>query len=334
MKILAIRLARLGDVILLFPALGLLKAAFPDARVTFLTGHRCAPLAELCPHIDEVIPVDRVAMRDGSAVKTIREMIGLVRDIRQRRFDLVVDFHSFRETNLLAWFSGASLRFGLKRYKKAYLKFCFNRPPVLEDKSLHVAAMFRRVVEGIADQTGVNLPDAQNTALLIPNALRTWAAQTAAAGPRLGLYVDAPVPERVWPPEHFAQVADVAIEKLGAQVVVLSGEAGAGLSERLQNASRYHSRLSVFTDLTAPRLAAIIASCRLLVSNDTGPMHLGPAVGVPTLGLFSVGYPEHFRPTGPADRYLRGNPIQCIEVNEVIAAVGEMWATVDRDLRR
>jgi len=120
-KILAIRLARLGDVILLFPALGLLKTAFPDAQLTFLTGHRCAALAELCPHIDEVIAVNRVRMRDGSVVKAVREMIALVRDIRGRRFDLVVDFHSFRETNLLAWFSGASSRSGLKRFKKPYL---------------------------------------------------------------------------------------------------------------------------------------------------------------------------------------------------------------------
>src|SRR5439155_6951927 len=164
----------------------------------------------------------------------------------------------------------------------------------------------------------------RDTGLLIPNALRAWAAQVPT--PKLALYVDAPVPERVWPPEHYAQLADFAMEKLGAQVVVLSGEAGVRLSERLRHASRYGARLSIFSDISAPQLAALIASSRLLVSNDTGPMHLGPAVGVPTLGLFSVGYPEHFRPTGPGDRYLRGNPIQCIQVRDVIAAVDEMWA--------
>src|SRR5206468_11782841 len=116
--------------------------------------------------------------------------------------------------------------------------------------------------------------------------------------------------------------------------LVFSGEEGSGLAERVRKESRIPARILTFTSVTIPELAALIASTQLLVSNDTGPMHLGPALGVPTLGLFSVGYPEHFRPTGPADRYLRGNPIQCIEVNEVIAAVGEMWATVDRDLRR
>src|SRR3989449_10581265 len=149
MKILAIRFARLGDTVLLLPALSLLKRAFPDARLTLLTGHRCAPVAEMCPAIDEVLTVDRLEMRDGPLLEALRDIQRLVRDLRRRRFDLVIDFHSFRETNLLTWLSGAPVRIGMKRYKAPYLNFCFNRPPVIEDKSLHVAAMFEKAVETI-----------------------------------------------------------------------------------------------------------------------------------------------------------------------------------------
>jgi hypothetical protein len=56
-------------------------------------------------------------------------------------------------------------------------------------------------------------------------------------------------------------------------------------------------------------------------------------VGVRTLGLFSVGYPEHFRPIGPNDRFLRANPIEKIETKDVIAVVDEMWAIADPGLR-
>src|SRR6185369_5679286 len=100
MRVLAIRFARLGDVILLLPALASLKERFPDSELTLLTGHRCAPIAKLCPAIDHVIEVDRVAMRDGPVWRALRQMARLVRDVKRRRFDLVVDFHSFRETNL------------------------------------------------------------------------------------------------------------------------------------------------------------------------------------------------------------------------------------------
>jgi ADP-heptose:LPS heptosyltransferase len=328
-KILAIRFARLGDVILLIPALRSLKAAFPDARLTFLTGHRCAPVADLCPEIDEVIAVDRLAMRDGPVLQALGKMTGLVRDIRKKRFDLVVDFHSFRETNLLTWLSGAAVRVGMKRDKASYLSFCFNRPPVLEDKSLHVAEMFRKVVEDV-----VHEPARDASRLVIPEDLRTWAGQSLPGRPKIALYAGAPVGDRVWPPERFAEVADFAATRLGASVLVLSGREGGDLAERVREASRNPDRLVTFTDVTIPQLAALIASARLLVSNDTGPMHLGPALGVPTLGLFSVGYPEHFRPTGPKDRFLRANPIEGISVAAVIEAVGQMWAIADPDLRR
>src|SRR6058998_3903827 len=149
MNILAIRFARLGDTVLLLPALSLLKRALPDARLTLLTGHPYAPLAEMCPAIDEVLAVDRLEMRDGPALKALLDIHRLVRDVRRRAFDLVIDFHSFRETNLLTWFSGAPVRIGMKRYNAPYLNFCFNRPPIAEDKSLHVAEMFEKIVETI-----------------------------------------------------------------------------------------------------------------------------------------------------------------------------------------
>jgi ADP-heptose:LPS heptosyltransferase len=322
-KILAIRFARLGDIILLLPALSELKKSFPESHLAFLTGHRCAPLAELCPSIDDIISVDRIALRDGPIGGAIVEMSRLVRNVRQQRFDLVIDFHSFRETNLLAWLSGAPRRIALKRHNAPYLSFCFNSPPVVEDKSIHVGEMFHRVVAGI---TAAASPPTGRV-LIVPEETKAWAEQAMPVGPRLALYVDAPVPERIWPPEYFARVADFAMERLGARVAVISSGEGRALTESVRAASRHPADLSVFTDIGIPQLAALVASARLFVSNDTGPMHLGPALGIQTLALFSVGYPEHFRPTGPSDRFLREHPIDRIEVKMVIEATDQMWAT-------
>src|SRR5262249_34424670 len=141
-KLLAIRFARFGDIVLLLPALCRLKSAQPDVHLTFLTGHRCAPLAAMCPAIDEVISVDRIAMRDGPWCSAIRDMGRLIRDVRRRKFESVMDCHGLRETNLLAWLSGSRQRWGLKRFDQSYLSFCFNRPPVEEDKNIHVSEVF------------------------------------------------------------------------------------------------------------------------------------------------------------------------------------------------
>src|SRR5262249_13724557 len=144
----------LGDVLLLLPALARLKDSFPESRLVLMTGHRCAPITELCPAIDEVMSVDRIAMRDGPLWDAVGQMTRLVRDIRRRKFDLVIDFHSFRETNLLTGLSGASTRIGMQRHQAAYWGFCFNQPAVPEDKNLHVSEMFQKVVTVVADRFG------------------------------------------------------------------------------------------------------------------------------------------------------------------------------------
>jgi ADP-heptose:LPS heptosyltransferase len=146
-KILAIRLARFGDVILLLPALTALKLNVPGSHLTFLTDHRLSSLAEMCPAIDKIISVDRIAMRDGSHLASLKSMCDVIREVRHRRFDLAIDFHGFRETNLLTWLSGSPKRLGLKRFDQSFLNFCFNMPPVLEDKSIHASEVFMEVAE-------------------------------------------------------------------------------------------------------------------------------------------------------------------------------------------
>jgi ADP-heptose:LPS heptosyltransferase len=320
-KILAIRFMRLGDVILLLPALARLKARYPRAHLTLLTDERCAPLAEMCPYIDEVMPVNRLAMRDGPLLPSIRAITNLIGDVRRRRFDLVIDFLSFRETNLLTWISGAAYRLGMKRHDRSYLSFCFNRPPVVEDKALHVADMFQRIVTAVVG----NLTEAPPPCpLVVSDSARAWAIENAPELPIVSLYVGAPVPERRWPADGFARVAGFAIERLGASVVVLAGEPESEIAESVRALCRRPEKVSVFSRLAIPQLAALIARSRLLVSNDTGPMHLGPALGIPTLGIFSVGYPEHFRPLGEHSRFVRANPIGNVSAELVMRHIEEM----------
>ena len=333
MKILAIRLARFGDVVLLLPALNSLKSSSIDCHITFLTDHRLAPLAEMCPAIDDVIAVDRISMRDGSRWASLRSMYQVVRDVRHRSFDLVVDFHGFRETNLLAWVSGAPNRVGLKRFDQSFLNFCFNLPPVLEDKSIHVAEMFQRMTDQIPIQRAPSTRP-QPQALVVPDSGLKWAAKKLPARSFAALYVDAPTPKRIWPAARFAALADYIAGHLDLDVVVVAGSEGTRLTESVREASRFPERVHTFSNLQIPELVALVASAQLWISNDTGPMHLGPILNIPTLGLFSIGLPEHFKPVGPQNLFVLGNPIERIAVEEVRAQVEKLVSTARRDPQR
>jgi ADP-heptose:LPS heptosyltransferase len=322
-RILAIRFARLGDVILLLPALSAIKTALPDAHLTLLTGHRCAPVAAMCPAVDELISVDRIAMRDGPVWRALHDVKKLVSDIRSRQFDAVIDFHSFRETNLLTWFSRSPFRLGMRRHRAPYLGFCFNQPPVDEDKSIHVAEMFLHLAAALP---GVRQTAPTTGYLNVPEPDKRWAADNLPPQPSIALYVDAPVADRRWPAEGFAAVADFAIERLNARPLIMLGSTGPVLRDQILNSSRNRERLTVLEHISVPQLAAAIARSRILISNDTGPMHLGPALNIPTLGLFSVGIPEHFKPIGAGGRFLRKNPIGELSAERVIQELERMWS--------
>ena len=328
MNILAIRLARFGDVVLLLPALTALKLNAPGSQLTFLTDHRLSSLAEMCPAIDDIIAVDRIAMRDGSRLTSLMSMCDVIKEVRHRRFDLAIDFHGFRETNLLTWLSGSPKRLGLKRFDQSFLNFCFNLPPVLEDKSIHASEVFMRVAERFGAQKSSTV-----SAMVVPEASQKWVRGTLGPRPYAALYVDAPTSKRIWPAEHFASVADYLRVQCGLQVVLVSGPDGSQLLTRIQEASSSMEHIRAFSNLTIPQLAAVVQAAEIWISNDTGPMHLGPILGIPTLGLFSIGLPEHFRPTGPNDRYVLANPIERITVREVIDNVEKLRTKERPDLR-
>ena len=330
-NILAIRFARIGDVVLLLPALVRLKRSFAHARLTLVTGSPVAPIAELCPHIDEVISVDRLGMRDGPRLQVLRDIWGLVGDLRSRRFDLVVDFHSFRETNLLARFSGSRYRIGMKRSDRAYLSFCFNLPPALEDKSLHVSEMFQRVVERVPGASGDRI--IEKPVIEVGAGVAAPALSPADAGPRVVLYVGASVPERRWPASRFASLALQVATLWGATVHVLSGVSEVERAIALQIKSETGEVTQVLTDLGIQEMARVISGADLLVSNDSGPMHIGSALGVPTLGLFSSSLPGHYSPIGPGDRYIKRDSIEDVRVDEVLETIGKMQINRFRDRR-
>jgi len=329
-RILLIRLARLGDVILLLPAIRLLRRRFPHSHIAALVGHRCAPILEMCGAINEVIAVDRVAMRDGSRLVAIWDVLKLAERIRRARYELVLDFHSFRETNLLAWYSRADWRLGLKRAHGSYLPFCFNLGPVLEDKSQHVACVFRSLLNPLGVEPYEGEIQLDLSAEDLSKADDFLLNQQIPPGTTLlGFNVGAGSPGRIWPKENFAELARRLILQHNAGVIFFSGPQDGNFSREAAQLTN-DPRTLVANSLSLKLLAAVISRCKLFVSNDTGPMHLGPATGVPTLGLFSLGHPEHYRPLGQHSRFVRRHPIEALQVEEVYEMVSEMIYAIQR----
>lgn len=323
-RILVIRYGRLGDLVLLLPALRALRRQFPSAHLSALVDQRYAPVLEMCSAVDRVIPSDRIGMRDSPWWSGAFSALRSAHELRQARYDLVVDFHGFRETNLLAWYSRAPWRIGLKRNEPSYLPFCFNLDPVPEDQNLHVADRFDSLLEPL----DVN-PVARDIRLEVPAERRAKAERFLREKgmdgcPRLiGMNLGASAADKTWPAVRFAALADKLAGRFDLGVLFLCGPGEEDLLRQAESCLKT-DRYALAGQLGLKDLAAVISRCHLLVSNDSGPMHFGPALGVPTLGLFSLSDPLHYRPLGNRSRVIRKVPVGDIEVGEVFEQVVEM----------
>src|SRR5262249_33657006 len=153
---------------------------------------------------------------------------------------------------LLTWWSGAPQRWGLKRFDQSFLGFCFNRPPVVEDKSLHASESFFRLVRSFAP-VPTDMP--QQTPLVVPSAALRWATETLPLSPFAVLFVDAPVPERIWPLERFAVVGEHITKAHGCTVVVV-GRSSNLLESRAEG-------IRMLSDLSIPNLTALISRAKI-----------------------------------------------------------------------
>ncbi|MDQ3713209.1 MAG: glycosyltransferase family 9 protein, partial [Acidobacteriota bacterium] len=118
-NILIIDFGQIGDVILSLPTLKAVRERFPAAQITAMIGKSGAEIIEISGFVDERITVDRVKLRDGKKLESIKEVLKIVRDVRRRKFDFVIDLHSLYETNLLGYLSGAKHRLYINRENRS-----------------------------------------------------------------------------------------------------------------------------------------------------------------------------------------------------------------------
>jgi len=144
--------------------------------------------------------------------------------------------------------------------------------------------------------------------LTIPDPAAAVAAarlRTAPAGPLVGVHVSGGRPIKQWPPEHFAQAAARLADLRGANIVATGAPVDRPLVDALQRALAPRTVIDAARTEDLLETAALLAQLDLLITGDTGPMHLAAAVGTPVVAIFGPSAPARYAPTGPLDRLVR-----------------------------
>lgn len=322
-NILVIDFGQLGDVVLSLPALHAIRAKFPHARITVAVGKPGKQVVEMSNAADETLVVDRVSLRDGSKPLSVWRIARLVKEVRARRFDFVIDLHSLSETNLLGFLSGAPQRLYGRRPTRS-LDFLSNfRPrPAVEDRSKHAVDRYLDVIAPLGlIETGMSrVPRLRTRAedvRAVDELLRKERAGTDA--PLVGMFPGAGHPSRCWPLARFSELARSLENNDGVRTIVFAGPEERPLVKAMR--AEFPRSTIIFDRLSVPQLAAAAARTSVFVSNDTGPMHIAAAVGTPVVILMS----EHpmldaYVPPGERHQVLHRPTITQITTEDAYAA--------------
>lgn len=320
-NILVIDFGQLGDVVLSLPALAAIRSKFAKSHIAVAVGKPGAAVVELSGCADETIVVDRVRLRDGPKLLSVARIISLTRDIRKRRFDLVIDLHSLTETNLLGFFSGAPARLFARRPGRSldFLASAHLRPPV-EDRSKHAVDRYLDVLRPFGIENIWRAPRLKSRPeddhviekMLLKEGLLSGDT------PIVGLNPGAGHDSRRWPLERFGELAELLARNDGVRVVVFAGPEERALVREMRDV--FTSSVLILDKLTIPQLAAAQARLAVFVSNDTGPMHIAAAIGTPTVVLLDRRAPDAYIPVGDGHRIVRGGVISDLTIEEVYEA--------------
>ena len=285
-QILLIKPSSLGDIVHAMPTCAAIRRAYPKARLTWLVKRQWASLVERIDGVDRVWPVK----------STLKGWLSQVPALRTEGFDLVVDLQGLFRSAAIGWLGGSPLLVGFENGREGSPWFYSKRVPV-PHVEMHAVDRYLLVAKAVgAAESGTpefrfRIPptDYEEVDRLLSRSGVTpgmsWVAMN----------VSARWPTKRWPAASFAEVADRLLQEGYGAVVMIGGP-----DERAEVAAVSGMMKASAVDLagatTVGLLPALLSRAALLITNDSGPMHVAAAMGIPVVALFG---PTSAVRTGP-----------------------------------
>ena len=346
-RILVIKLDHVGDVLLATPVFDNLRQAYPNAELHALAGKWSRVILDNQPAVDEVIEYNSPFFcRSGEQPTRLLEAVQLYRRLRRQKYELVVELRGDWRIVCFALLRVAPTQIGRAALQVAN-KLGFSRfsgthettrnldvlnragipTPVQTPTFLITAADKKWAADFLAARgahaewrgTGprptkkLQINAAQRGTGPRPtkepqiNTARRGTGPRPTKGPLVAIHPGSPVALKRWRPERYAKLADWLVAQKRAKIIFVGVDAEMPIIAEIQALMREKSfNIAGKTSLT--QLASILHVCQLFIGNDSGPMHLAAAVGIPTIGLYGPGDPGRFGPVGAQCQTLRQKP--------------------------
>jgi len=294
--ILLIKPSSLGDIVHAMPTCAAIRRAYPKARLTWLVKREWASLVERIDGVDRVWPVE----------STAAGWLSQVSPLRAERFDLVVDLQGLFRSAAIGRLSGSPLLVGFANGREGSPWFYSKRVPVPQVE-MHAVDRYLLVAKAVgAGESGApefhfRIPQTDHEE--VQRLLTRSGVMPGTSWVAMG--VSARWPTKRWPVESFAEVADRLQQEESRAVVMIGGR-----KERADVAAVSAMMKTSAIDLTGATtvglLPALLSKASMLITNDSGPMHIAAAVGTPVVALFGPTSAVRTGPYGVGHEVLTG----------------------------
>lgn len=280
-----------GDAVMTTPAMADLRNAFPDAEIVVIANPLVAQMFTHHPCCDRVIVYDKRGPHKGVA-----GLWQFARQLHRERFDLAILLQNAIEAAIMAFFAGIPRRAGYRTDARGPL-LTHGVAIGREQKRLHHTDYYRHMLRHICHGEGDG-----KLCLACSDEEQRWAKETLGVAPMVAINPGAAYGSaKRWLPERFAAVADGLAHEFGLQVVLTGGPGETEIGRVIEH-SMETPALNLIGQTSVRQLMTVLANCQLVITNDSGPMHVAAAFDVPVVAVFG---PTDHTTTSPRSQNYR-----------------------------
>ncbi|MDD2389373.1 MAG: lipopolysaccharide heptosyltransferase I [Desulfobacterales bacterium] len=345
MNILIVKLSAIGDVIHTLPALNAIRAHYPDAHITWVVEEAAADLVRGHRALNRVLVSGRKrwikALKTPSRWLALREILTFFQELRDTRYDVVLDFQALLKSAMLIALVRGKRKIGfdkgMQHMEHSYVFLNERIGPV--DMEVHALLRNMMMLKSIGINSGTvayDLPIQPEHRIAAENLI--YGDCREASKPVVAVNPVAKWDTKLWSNRSFARMADILVDQYEAHVV-FTGSADDHDTIGQIRSMMTHRAVNLAGRTSLMELAAVYEKADVVVSTDTGPMHLAAAAGTPVVALFGPTAPWRTGPYGDGHRVLRADVscspcfrrlcpsmqcMKCIGVRQVVGAVAQL----------
>jgi len=287
-KILILKFSALGDVVHTLPFACTIRKSLPDSHITWMVEERYQDLLRDNPDIDEVLPLRTKVWRKNLTRRSLVEILGTIKTLRQGNFDIVFDLHGLLKSAIIARLSGAPTRVGFhrKNCKEKISSLFTNHKATYIPGGLHVVDMYLTLLKSALGKVTesklfpIKVPDEAN------KKITSFFDQhpELSSRPIIAINPGAGFESKQWELVRFAELADRISEELNYSIMLTWGPGEEFKVKEISSCMKQQNWIAPPTSILES--IVLYKQMELLVSCDSGPLHLSAAENIPTVSIF------------------------------------------------